>query len=661
MIARLARHLFAANLPVLVGPLLGLTSVLAFRSTEELFFDLDEEHLAFVQFGWFTIGLVLGAALFFFEQTPANREIALQRGSSVRALFWSRAVASLALAVTIWLGALSLGTAVHLVGPNSALVTLGSTARLAAVGASTLAGFGIGAWLTTLRGTPWRVSFVAVLATGAAILVEFLLVLPSTPEPAPSVARYVGAQFALAALALVAASRGYLLGHDPDRPVRLDAQLGRAALVAGAIATLIVAVLPELQETIARGLRVPSVIGRAKDGSYVVGALVAPRLLVPVDGAREERRTPVEIEEVVYRLGFAPSWNADPREYAAADGTPIAYAQHDFRLGAETHRLLFHPVERLILDSSSGRLDFARVARPWDAGGDAPSLEPTRCELARPDGRRFGRRPTVVGGSHVLGWMDYDGKLGPLVLGDLDDGTLWRVHLRDGTPRLEAVPLPDGDRCLGWGWSAAVVRERGEDSLRELAGQLDAVVLRGERGRYAFDANGVVGPTTEEVHPWGREAHFVAHSVHDEDDPFRGRVEIAARATSPAFTYDFAPRTLREKLPSTLCPALSLLRPPIALDRTFEGLGHGQASRAVCRPIATFVFALVLAVLVAGTLARRGAEAARVAAWSIVVLLLGFPAAITFVLLERRSAFAPAVLEASYTRIAVLEGLAPET
>lgn len=654
MIARLTRHLLKTHTAFVLGPVLGLASILVFRSTEDLYLDLDEEHLAFVQFGWLAIGLVLGFVLFLHEQLPANREIALQRGTSVGRLYWSRAITGLVLTIVVGLGALILGTAVHLVGPNAALVSGEALGRLAVLGTSAFAGFGLGAWLTTLRGSQATVGPVAVVVLGACVLGQFVLVLPTTAAPAPGLGTYAVIQLSACAAALFAGSRGYLLGNDADRPVPLGAQAARALPLAGAVGLLLVGVLPVLERSIVSNLGSEVALGRTKEGGFVAGLRAGGGRLQPLDESGEPAGTPVDVDELYYGLGRSPRWNAGLRTYYTEDGTPIARPEHGFRLGAATHRLLFHHLLRASIDSVSGTLLVARTAD--SVAGNAGAA---RIELARPDGRPFGARPTVVGGSRVLGWMDYQGARDAFFVGDLEDGTLWRVQYGAWPPRIEPVALPDGDRLLGWAWNAAMVRAEPDGSDSALQGRMDAVVLRGARGNYAFDAEGRVATTTADLHPWHHVKSPPMLCEEVDGDPFHIRVRIPAEDGTTAFVYDHEPRTLRERTARGLCTALSLLRPPMALDFVFEGLDHGPAARAVCRPFTALLVALGIALLVARALSRRGAARGRIMGWTLLVLLLGIPGALAFLLFERRAAFAPMPARPNAPRLTVLEPFAP--
>lgn len=668
MIARLIRFWLRTQWLMMVGPLVGLTIAIGANDSMEFWTDPDDESLAAVQFIWLGIAAVLGLVVHGFDQLPAFREYVMHRGVGPRGLFAGRFVAGLIVMVFIATVPIALGAWLARFGDSGALVTTDAVLRWLAVGSSALAGYSFGAWVTTLRGPVWSVALIAMFATGAFVGLELMLVIATPQTPVPSVLRYMLFQVGAALVYALIAVRGHLRHNDPDRPVPWPMQWTRAVTIAASFAVLACFATPPVQHEIA-GLvhQYPSIVRRT-DGTYEL-ALVdreqgSLRRVTPDHRPTGDDRDREATDEIV----FAPArFRLDAPATAEADLPPLSHARREFRLGSAIHQLMFHPFDRVWIEQPSGKLVFARRGLVAWNHDRATRIESLRLELPRPDGRGFGERTTVLAAGTAVGFDDFNSQHPSFVLGDLDDGTLWRVVHRGEPLRVEAILLPRGDRFRSWAWSRGATGVTNANATpyewsRALGGDLGAVVVLGEQGRYAFDEHGVLVPTEAEPLAW-RSADERRVRVTPGADPFFARVDVLAADGSVEFSHDYAPRRKEAITARAVAIGWGLLRPAALARIDVPGIDGAETTRAFARPIIGVAFALVLAGVTWLALRRRGAEFVRCAGWATLVAAFGPVGFLTFLLLESKAAFAriPATSVVERRTPTVLEGVESAT
>lgn len=647
MIARLIRFWLRVQWLMVIGPVIGLTIAIGANDSLEFWTDPDDESLAAVQFIGLGVALLLGLVVHGFDQIPAFREYVLHRGVRPRGLFLGRFVAGLLVTVFIATVPILLGSWFASFGDSGVLVTPDAVLRWLALGSSGLAGYAFGAWATTLRGPAWSVALIAMFATGALVGLELLLVVATPQTPAPSVGRYVLFQVSAALVYALVAVRGHLRQNDPDRPVPWGMQWTRGAIIAASFAALACFATPPVQDALAGVVsQYPSIVRRA-DGAHELALVDAERGKLRIVGS-DHRATGAERDRKrTDDFVFTPTrFRRDASAEAEADLPPLTHVRRELRLGNAAHQLLFHPFERVWIEQPSGKLIFARRGLlSWNQDR-ATRIESMRVELERPDDRKFGARTTILATGAVLGWDDFRSQHTSFVVGDLDDGTLWRIVHRGEPRRIEPVPLPEGDRFVSWAWWIA----------RE--GDLEAVVVLGERGRYAFDKNGALSPTEYAPLPW-RTPRDPRIRVTPGEDPFFARVDVLAADGSVEFSHDYAPYRQDESNVRMLAVAWGLLRPAALASVRVPGIDGAEMTRALARPIVGVGLALVLAGLALWTLRRRGAEPARCAGWAVLVAVFGPVGFLTFLLLESKAAFVriPATSVVERRTPMVLEGV----
>lgn len=649
MIARLVRFWLRVQWLMVLGPVVGLTIAIGANDSLEFWTDPDDESLAAVQFIGLGVALLLGLVVHGFDQLPAFREYVLHRGVRPRGLFVGRFVAGLLVTVFIATVPILLGSWFASFGDSGVLVTADAVLLWLAVGSSALAGYAFGAWVTTLRGPVWSAALLAIFAAGALVGLELLLVVATPQTPAPSVGRYVLFQVGAALVYALVAVRGHLRQNDPDRPVPWGVQWTRAVVIAASFAALACFATPPVQDALAGVVsQYPSIVRRA-DGAYEL-ALVDRERGVLRHVTPDHRQTGDDrSREVTDDIVFTPTrFRPEASTEAEADLPPLTHVRRELRLGNAAHQLLFHPIERVWIEQPSGKVIFARRGLlSWNQDR-ATRIDALRVELERPDGRRFSARTTILAARSVLGWDDFRSQHTSFVVGDLDDGTLWRIVHRGEPRRIEAVPLPDGDRFVSWAWWIA----------RE--GDLEAVVVIGERGRYAFDKNGALSPTEYAPLSW-RTPRDPRIRVTPGEDPFFARVDVLAADGSVGFSHDYAPRRSAMSTVRAVAIGWGLLRPAALARIDVPGIDGSDATRALARPTLGVALALVLAGLALWTLRGRGAELGRCVGWTLIVAAFGPVGFLTFVLLESKAAFAriPATSVVERKTPMVLEGIAP--
>ncbi|MBK6942136.1 MAG: hypothetical protein IPH13_18305 [Planctomycetes bacterium] len=666
MIARLIRFWLRVQWLMVIGPVIGLTIAIGANDSMEFWTDPDDESLAAVQFIWLGIACVLGLVVHGFDQIPAFREYVLHRGVRPSGLFVGRFVAGLVVTVVIAAVPIGIGSWFASFGDSGALVTADGVLRWLAVGSSALAGYSFGAWATTLRGPVWSVASIAMFATGALVGLELMLVLATPQTPAPSGLRYVMFQVGAALVYAFIAVRGHLRHNDPDRPVPWPMQWTRAVAIAASFAVLACFATPPVQHAIA-GLvhQYPSIVKRA-DGAFELA-------LVDRERGRLRRVTPDHRQtgddrgrEATDEIVFAPArFRLDAPATAEADLPPLSHTRREFRLGSAVHQLMFHPFEQVWIEQPSGKLVFARRGLLSWIDDRATRIESLRVELPRPDGRGFGERTTVLAAGTAVGFDDFRGEHSSFVLGDLDDGTLWRAVHRGEPRRVEAITFPRGDRFRSWAWSRGATGVTNANATpyewsRALDGDLGAVVVLGEQGRYAFDEHGALVPTEAEPLAW-RSADDSRVRVLPGADPFFARVDVLAADGSVEFSHDYAPYRRGAITARAVAIGWGLLRPAALARIDVPGIDGAETTLAFARPIFGVAFALVLAGVTWLALRRRGAELARCVGWAMIVAVFGPVGFLTFLMLESKAAFAriPTTSVVERRTPTVLEGIAP--
>lgn len=649
MIARLIRFWLRTQWLMVIGPVVGMTVAIGANDSIEFWTDPDDESLAAVQFIWLGVAWVLGLVVHGFDQMPSFREYVLHRGVRPRGLFVGRFVAGLLVTAFIATVPILLGSWFASFGDSGVLVTAEGVLHWLAVGSSALAGYAFGAWCSTLRGPAWSVALIAMFAAGALVGLELLLVVATPRTPAPSVERYVLFQVGAALVYALVAVRGHLRQHDPDRPVPWGVQWTRAVVIAVSFAALACFATPPVQDALAGVVsQYPSIVRRA-DGSYEL-ALVdrergVLRHVTPDHRRTGDDRSREETDDIV----FTPArFRSDAPTEAEAGLPPMTYVRRELRLGSAAHQLLFHPFERVWIEQPSGKVIFARRGLLSWNHDRATRIDALRMELERPDGRGFGARTTILADGGVLGLNDFQSQITSFVVGDLDDGTLWRIVHRGEPRRIEPIPLPDGDRFVSWAWWIA--REGGPE----------AVVVIGERGRYAFDDDGALAPTDREPQPW-RTRRDSRIRVTPGADPFFARVDVLTADGRVEFSHDYAPRRSAMSTVRAVAIGWGLLRPAALARVDVPGIDGSDTTRALARPTLGVGLALVLAGLALWTLRRRGAELGRCVGWTLIVAAFGPVGFLTFLLLESKTAFAriPATSVVERKTPMVLEGIVP--
>jgi hypothetical protein len=667
MTARLVRFWSRSQWPMLLGPLVGITFAIATGSSNEFWVDTDDDSISAIQFIALGVGCVLGLVSFVFDQLPHLREYVLHRGESAAMQFWSRAIVALFIVAICLPGALALGTGLYAAGPNGALVTFDSVMRLVALSTSAFLGLAFGAWCATLRGSAVFVATIAVLAAGAIVGLELSLVLVTADDVAPSATRYVVFQLVGAAAFLGIASVRHMRPNDVDLPTPLRAQAPHAVVVSMLFAALTLFATPPIVDVLATdGPGYPYVVRRAGESLSLADVREDGRLLQPLDAAHEPvgdsvpRTQDDAIVFVPHRL------SADRESDALDDGVPIIRTRREFALGVSVASLLFHPFERVVIEQPSGKLVFARFGLTSWNHDVATRIEPVRETIERPDGKPFGLRPTVLAARTVLGHEDFESKRGSFLLGDLDDGTLWRVTFRDEPRRIDPVALPGGDRFVAWAWKRSSVLRRDAtarfadyDVSRDFSGQLEHVVVVGERANYVVRADGALEVTDEPPMPWidGKRS---ALRLTPGGDPFVARFDIVGEDGAVVFSHEYAPRRPREHAARGLALAVTALRPAPLARLEVAGLEGAAATAALARPVMSVACAVVLAALGFLRLRRLGAEPARRVFWTALIAVFGPVGFLTFVLLESKSAFAriPKTSGVERKTPMVLEGIA---
>jgi hypothetical protein len=549
---------------------------------------------------------LLGLFSGLFEDVARTREYLVHRPVSLGRLFWTRQLGC-ALVVLGWIVVVP---ALHLAGTlafseASGLVDAARFWTFVNHGAVGFAFLGIGLFSAALARRPALAIFVAAPLTLG--LVIFLALSLYGDTPSALIFHGQGAMgLAMGVLLAAAALSLEREGRDLDRPAagaRLVAAAGTLVVLSLAGAAFLNIVQKDARSDIL--YRYPKIAQRP-DGSrlLVVERDFAGRL-VPVDDSHHRIEGAVEGVDVL----FEPrAFRSPPRnEPFAARGKLVRGMRYE-RVGCS--------VAAYCYVASDGLLHLYR----FDSEGPALALH-----VGKETGGRFSPR------AQVLGWWSR-----VALIGDPEDGGVWRYDLDSGGPAFTRVVLPGDDRFVD-NLSAAISRSRQAMHEASFSG---LVVVRGERGVYTTEPSGFAPASpaiARIVEQLARQSRSTVEIEVSGPVTFRATVPASGQA---ATSHDYRPRTGRERALYVEMMGLSVLRAPVL----------ALASLAAPRPArldspsrdgawilvdpmivlgATGV--LVVQLLIGGALAavalrrltRLGASRGRRAFWTALVFLFG--------------------------------------
>lgn len=560
-------------------------------------------------FHWVASGL-LGLIAALMEDANRTREYLRHRPVSPGRLFWTKHLAGLGVVA----GWIFLPPPLHLAGtllfhPSSHLVEANRVwgfIHAGAVGPAFYAVAVFGATVTrrTLLG------IVVAFGLSLAVALFFGLGLFGDSERVSRVllAGLVPISLALTIPLLLAAAGFEREGRDLDLPVtraRLTAVACGLVMICLAGSVFLHAVQLDLRREIARTY--PK-LGRLPDGTPVLVAFKDWKPAFRVDD--QHRRIPGSVADVEIVL--------EPRSGTPTPKPDEPLASRGALMAGVRYQRVYCGGPRYCYVGSDGLAHFYG----WEGDGGPADV----AHVGKEGGGRFSPRSRVLGN-----WSR------TALMVDRADGTLWRLDLHRPGQAFTRVALPGDDRYVE-DLSAAVARETIGDMFAP-----EFLVVRGERGVYMAERSGFV-PVPPEI------AQAVERVDRQERRPraqlaltsaVHGTVTMPASGTEPAFSHQYAPRTLLERTMQAGMLGLSLLRPPVLVAASLfspqERITFGNATdddqRIVLDPMvmlrATGVlpFCLLLgaslAVLTFRRLGRLGVPAPRRAFWTAAVFLLG--------------------------------------
>ena len=274
-----------------------------------------------------------------------------------------------------------------------------------------------------------------------------------------------------------------------------------------------------------------------------------------------------------------------------------------------------------------------------------------RWRLERPDGARFDRSTVVLGYE--------DDRSDEVLIGDVGDGSLWRVRFEGEVPVLAEFALPGGARFEEWSGS-------------------DPVLIATAAATFAWDGVDLTPSEEEVVARDSFESALQRHGYRldatlDGPEQWSVRVLDAQRGT-PVFEHHYElgeNATDRWNRTSWGIAAFGLLRPPVVALSSYFGepypIEYGRVSfrrsygrdpwvaggRNGGRVAWTLLLFAGLAWLLTRPLAKAGAGSERVAFWFVTITLGGAAALLAYGSLEALRTWAerPAVRPAAPPRL----------
>lgn len=645
-----------SSLPMFLGPVIALQAIIAANSLRDVHVNRSDEVTLAVYFVALTIG-VLGAGITLcVSHLPSWRMQLLHRGTPSTRLFDNCLLASFIPSLLAVIAGIAIPTAVlSSFGRDGELVTMRQTLELLAIGASVFSGAGLGAWLSSLRGSIASILARGLLGSAAVIGVGLYLMMPWRNTFSAPILPYLGFQFAVFAIGVASARRSHLSANDPDQPISNEALRFAAPTSALACATCLLLVLPLLQHEFANSqLRYPSLAESKTDPS--IRRLTYDRDLryLVVDENHEPTGATVEHQDL--RSTHFQWSHGNHEKLGDAHALFKLFdrgSARDFVFGSSWGQVAYSAFTQAYLIRETGELVVANFARPRESSG---SWKPaSRLVVARPDGRRFSSRADVIGVIAGIGATEWSGE-GGVILGDPEDGTLHRLNLENvDDPKLESIALPDGDRYLGW---RELKRPLGSDDPKartDLDGHRNSYAVLGEKRRYVIADDFSLTPAEElELGHWRSDLRKSNVEIATTGDALHFTVTVKDDRGETVIEHVYAPRTTREKFVATTLGALATLRPLPLLaigfatdpspgklyvaDSFFDPRARGGAG-AIWLGFATIVASL-LSWSAKRRLAQLGAEPSRWRAWSICYFVFGPAAWPAFRLLETSRAYA---------------------
>jgi len=554
------------------------------------------EDLAF--FLWVP-ALLLGAATVLRESLSRTDDFLRHRPVSATRIYWTRTLGALAV-LLLWVPLAA--AAALLVGSlepaGLAALDPRSVQGIVAVEAELAFAFALPVFALSLP-APWGWRLISGTTLWCAELLLLGLVGGDEPSLATFVLVRVGSALVLLAGARVAQRRL----RDADLPVPASAQRWIAPVAVSGALLLGLLVTGGVQRGALDGVAGsrPRIVRFHDELLLAYPGIDRERMHRIFDerGRPTERRIP-HVDDM--------EWTGVPRPPSPETESLRSTLQ---RRESLTARRLGGDVCWFFVTRDDGRLEWVLVG----------SERRNRGWLARPDGRPFSP-------DSLFFETDRDSETADFFVVDPEDGGVWELS-REVPPRLEAAPLPGGDRALG-------------------SGGRQLTVLGGERSGWRWAGSGwESAPLVPDVG-----TSLVTEVVSD--DALRPEVLVRG-ANGASLGHRYTLVSAREKVWAGVAMLMSVMRPPpsallgasVDYPTAHERAGAGRAwlfdpligggYRWLVVPNVTLV--AFLAWRTWRELRRRGASARRSSAWALAILVSGVFAASACAALETRRAW----------------------
>lgn len=645
-----------SSLPMFLGPIVALQVLVAANSLREVHVNRSDDVTLTVYFVALTIGLLGSGLALGLSHVPSWRMSLLHRGVPATRLFDACVLATLLPSLFAVIAGLAIPTLVlRSFGHDGALVSMRSTLELLAIGTSVLGGVGLGAWLSSLRGSVESLLFRGILGSAAVIAVGGFLMTPWRDTFAAPVLPYVLFQVVVLAVGVASARRHHLSANDPDRPPSSAYLRWAAPTSALASATCLLLMLPFGQQEIAvSSMRYPNLaLAEDSQGIERLAPIGEGRYqIVDADHApRGGIRTHDELTSTHFQWSYG-SHRQLKDGYASAEMYERG-SRRDIVFGSAWTAVAYSAFTNAFLVKETGELIVVNIGRPRASNSGRYPASTTR--VARPDGRFFSNQADVLGVIAGIGATELSGE-GAVILGDPIDGTLHRLDLSNvDAPKLVPLVFPNGDRYRGWRAVAHPIGSKDPQERVDLDGHRNAYVVIGEKGRYAIGPDDSLSPADDlELGYFRSDLRDHRTTITSTGDALYFSVIITDEGGAEILRHDYAPRTTREHCVAAVLGGIATLRPlPLLVlgfqleprpgelfvaDSFFDPRVRG--GRGALWIGLALLLAITLSIAARRRLARLGAEPSRWRAWAACYFAFGPATWLAYRLLETNRAYA---------------------